>query len=306
MHILNYHRILLTLCAVLFSAQLLAADAQKIKPFIFAKTESGEMKAIIAKTKDSLSKNGFEVVGEYSPYPSATIIIVTNDALRNNAAQTEFGAYGAIQRVTLTESKDGIQVSYTNPVYMAQAYRLKSDLSDIKAKLQTALGGSKEYGPDKGLSAEDLREYHYKWLMPYFSDRIELAEYKDQATALAKVNEFLAKNKSGAKKIYQVDLPNKEESVIGVSLAGSGKYECSGDQYIMSRIDFKELKSTGHLPYEIVVSKGKVYTLFAEFRIAINFPDLSMVGDNSFASIMCAPTAIKNALTKAVGGKIEE
>jgi hypothetical protein len=306
MHILKYHRILLTLCAVLFSAQLVAADAQKIKPFIFAKSESGDMKTVLTKTKDSLGKNGFEIVGEYSPYPSATIVIITNDALRNNAAQTKFGAYGAIQRVTLTESKDGIQVSYTNPTYMSQAYRMKSDLSDVKEKLKTALGNSKEYGPDKGLSSEDLREYHYKWLMPYFSDKIELAEYKDQTTALSKVNEFLGKNKSGAKKVYQVDLPNKEESVIGVSLAGSGDYECSGDQYIMSRIDFKELKSTGHLPYEIVVSKGKVYTLHAEFRIAINFPDLSMVGDNSFASIMCAPTSIKNALTKAVGGKIEE
>jgi hypothetical protein len=45
-----------------------------------------------------------------------------------------------------------------------------------------------------------------------------------------------------------------------------------------------------------------VYTLPAEFRIAISFPDLSMMGSNSFASIMCAPNAIKTALTKASGG----
>jgi hypothetical protein len=86
-------------------------------------------------------------------------------------------------------------------------------------------------------------------------------------------------------------------------MAGPGKLDCSGDNYIMEKIDFKKLKSTGHLPYEIVISKGTVYALPAEFRIAISFPDLSMMGDNSFMSIMCAPLAIQEALTTAVGGE---
>jgi hypothetical protein len=74
----------------------------------------------------------------------------------------------------------------------------------------------------------------------------------------------------------------------------------------MDQIDFKKLKSTGHLPYEVVISKGTVYALPAEFRIAISFPDLSMMGSNSFASIMCSPTAIHEALTISVGGEFEE
>ena len=71
----------------------------------------------------------------------------------------------------------------------------------------------------------------------------------------------------------------------------------------LSKIDFKKIKSTGHLPYEIMISKGKVYALPAEFRIALSFPDLSMMGSNSFASIMCAPSAIQEALTVGVGGE---
>jgi hypothetical protein len=74
----------------------------------------------------------------------------------------------------------------------------------------------------------------------------------------------------------------------------------------MSRIDFKDTRSTGHLPYEIVISGNKVYALPAEFRIAISFPDLSMIGSNSFASIMCAPNAIQEALTYGSGGKIAD
>jgi hypothetical protein len=46
-----------------------------------------------------------------------------------------------------------------------------------------------------------------------------------------------------------------------------------------------------------------VYALPAKFRIAINFPDLSMMGSHSFFSIMCAPKSIKKALTAAAGGE---
>ena len=74
----------------------------------------------------------------------------------------------------------------------------------------------------------------------------------------------------------------------------------------MEKIDFKAIKSSGHLPYEMVISGNKVYALPAEFRIAISFPDLSMMGSNSFASIMCAPNAIKSALTFGAGGTAEE
>ncbi|HKJ22699.1 MAG TPA: hypothetical protein VKA13_06390, partial [Gammaproteobacteria bacterium] len=58
-----------------------------------------------------------------------------------------------------------------------------------------------------------------------------------------------------------------------------------------------------HLPYGMLVDGDKVFTLAPKFRIAIDFPDLGMVGSNSFMSIMCAPNAIQGALTKAAGGK---
>ena len=38
------------------------------------------------------------------------------------------------------------------------------------------------------------------------------------------------------------------------------------------------------------------------YRIAINFPDLSMMGSNSFMSIMGAPDQIEYALTLVAGG----
>lgn len=290
-----------------YAAISVAADVE-IMTYILAEKKAGDVATIAVATKAKLTKAGFEVVGEYSPYDTATILIVTNDALRANAANSDFGVFGAAQRVTITKAGSDVQVAFTNPTYMAHVYRMKSDLSSVTAKLKAALGDKGGYGPDKGLTAKALRDYQYKWLMPYFDDRLELADYGNQQIALTKVEAALAgNNKAGVKKVYRIDLAGKEESVIGVSMAGPGNLDCSGGKYIMSQIDFKKLKSTGHLPYEVVVSKGKVYALPAEFRIAISFPDLSMMGSNSFASIMCSPSAIQEALTTAVGGEyIEE
>lgn len=299
---------LVTLCIVLFgwSAQGLAADSKTHKPFIHAGTEQGSMDSVKQKVSDKLKGGGFEIVGGYSPYSDAHIIVVTNDEMKTNAAKSRLGAFGAVQRVTLTKAGDKIQVSYTNPVYVSHVYRMKGDMVGVKAAMGKALGAAKEYGPEDGLTGEELREYHYKWLMPYFTDTLDLASYGNQKDALNKINAIFKQNKTGVSKVYEVSLPGKEETVIGVAMSGGNNNDCSGDQYIMSRIDFKDLKSTGHLPYEIVISGGKVYALPAEFRIAINFPDLSMMGSNSFASIMCAPDSIKAALAATAGGSIEE
>ena len=277
------------------------------KPFVLASTGSGAMADTVAAVKGKLTAAGFQVVGEVEPYPTAHIIVVTNDELKNTAAQTPFGGFGAVQRITVTSADGQVQVAYTNPLYTANIYRLKGDLAGVRKALAAALGDQGEYGPDEGLTAEDLRDYHYKWLMPYFTDRLELAEYPGFDAAVRAVEANLAKGAGGVRKVYRVDIPGKQQAVIGVSMAGpDSDTECSGDAYIMERIDFKKVKSSGHLPYEILIDKGKVYALPAEFRIAISFPDLSMMGSNSFASIMCAPSAIEEALTAAAGGQGEE
>jgi hypothetical protein len=276
-----------------------------LKPFVLASVESGSKADVISATRSKLTTAGFEVVGEYSPYETVTIIGVTNDVLKSAAAQTKFGAFGAVQRVTVTQAKNGIQVGFTNPVYYGNAYRMKADMSVVADQLASALGKQQEYGSEKGKTAEQLNDYQYKWLMPYFNDRLELASYSSHDKAVKGVEESLAAGKGAVSKVYRVDIPSKEATVFGVHMKGADEDDCSGDKYIMSRIDFKDIKSSGHLPYEIVVVGNKAYALRAEFRIAISFPDLSMMGSNSFASIMCAPSAIEEALTKGAGGTVE-
>lgn len=273
--------------------------AEKMKPFVLASKASGDVAAVVSDVKSKLSSAGFELVGEYSPYSSATILIVTSDALKAAAAKSEFGGYAAGQRVSITKMGDEIQVAYTNPVYMAYAYRMKASLQGPADKLNNALGAMQQYGLVEGMTPDEIRGYHYMFGMEYFDEPSDLAVYKSYEEAIAKVEESLAAQKGGVSKVYRIDVPGKQETVFGVHMT----HECSSDKFVMGHIDFKPLRSTAHLPYEMLVSGKRVYALYARFRIAINFPDLKMMGDNSFFKIMCAPDAIEEALTLASGEK---
>ena len=283
-----------------------AQAAEKLKPFVLAYKTGGDMASVVAEVKQKLSAGGFEVVGSYAPYDTATVIVVTNDSVKQTVAKSKYGGYGAGQRVTVTRVGNELQVSYTNPTYMAHAYRMKGDMADVTAQFAKVLGKKEVFGPEKGLEPDDLREYHYMFGMEYFTDPSHLAQYKNHEEALKKVEEALAKGKGGASKVYRIDIPGKDEVVFGVALKDAkGKNKAMDDSYIMSEIDFKPLRSTGHLPYEMLVSGRDVYALYARFRIAINFPDLSMMGKHSFMNIMDSPDAIKNALIQAAGAELE-
>ena len=273
----------------------------EMKPFVLASKGTGNLAATSADVTAKLQGAGFEIVGTYAPYPTANIIIVTNDALKSTAAKTEFGGYGVAQRVAITDMNGEIQVSYTNPPYMAAAYRMDGDLMNVKDMLKGALGDQGEYGPKDGMTAKQLSGYHYMFLMPYFDDPNILGSAKSHQEMVDTVEANLAKGVGDITKVYRIDVPGKEETVFGVAMKSAQQDQ--DDAWIMSEIDFKDVRSTAHLPVEILVSGKKAYALSARFRIAINFPDLSMAGDNSFMNIMSSPVSIQRAQTLVAGGK---
>ncbi len=296
---MTFQNILLS-ALLLFSISNATADDEKLKPFVLASKGAGKVAEKSEQAKTALTAGGFTVVGDYSPYPDATILIVTNEELKKNAAASEHGGFGAIQRVSVTKVNDEVQVSYTNPVYMANVYRMKGDLSSVAAGLAAALGKVEEFGA-QGMTASQARKYHYMMGMEYFDEPSILAEYASYEEAVQSVDAKLASNKNGVTKVYRVDVPGKNESVFGVAMKATKEVDnYMDDQFIMKEIDFRDVKSTAHLPYEILVSGNKVYALYARFRIAINFPDLSMMGKNSFMNIMKTPDAIRYVLRKTV------
>ncbi len=295
------------IAALVLAAGPAAATKHPMKPFFLAWKGSESTDIALVKVRKKLTDAGFEIVGSYSPYPGTTVIGVTNQTLGKTAAKSKLGGFGAVQRVAVTRVGDETQVSYTNPRYMAAAYRMEGDLDATAKALEAALGRAQDFGLEEGMPDAEVRDYHYMWGMPYFDEPDKLAEHKSQAEAVAVLEKNLAKGVSGVTKVYRVDIPGKEEAVFGVALKGKGdKGKNQDDTFLMSEVDFKPLRSSPHLPYEIVVSGGTAWALSARFRIAINFPDLSMMGDHSFMNIMDAPDAILRALTLAAGGEPEE
>ena len=282
--------------AFLAISGVLWAEAGSLKPFVLAYRGAGTMDAKLVEVKAAVEREGFQVVGEYTPYKGTRIVVVTSEALKKNATNSRFGAYGAVLRISITEKGNDLQVSYINPFYMAQAYRMKDGLADAATKMEKALGRKEMFGSKNGVSAEKLRNYHYMMLMPHFTDQVELAKHKSYEEAVKTVEANLATGRGGTVRVYRVDLPGKKESVFGVGIReGEGT-----DEAVMKTVDYGELKQAAHLPYELIVSDGTVYMLHGKFRIAVDFPDLTM---GTFMKISGAPSAIETALRQVAGGK---
>ena len=288
--------------ALALSVCATVASAQALKPFVLGSKGAGDLAAKVEETKTALTGAGFTIVGTYSPYANTTVLIATNDELKSTAAKSEHGGFGAAQRVSVVKVKDEVQVAYANPTYWSNIYRMSGDLKGTSEKLQTALGKVEDFGA-KGIAAADLRKYHYKMMMPYFDEPDQLMTHASHEEAVKQVEAGLAAGKQGMTKVYRIDIPGKKEVVFGVAMKGGEKDKFIDDKYIMSQIDFKDVKAAAHLPYEMLVTDKKVIALSARFRIAASFPDLSMMGDNSFMKIMESPDAIKKALAQTAGDR---
>ncbi len=288
------------LAALCLAASLASAADALLKPFLLYSHGPGTIAEKSAAAQTALAAQGFTVAGRYEPYPGALILVVTSPELLANAAASEHGGFGAAQRVAFTQAGNEIQVSATNPRYMAQAYRMSGDLGAVADKLGAALGPGEPFGA-KGLTAEQLRHYHYMFGMEYFTDPSLLGHFPSHEAALAAVEKGLAAHRAGVSGVARIDVPGGQETLFPVAMkAPEGGSKYMDDRFIMSEIDFREVKSTAHLPYEILVSGNDVLALYARFRIAIDFPDLAMVGANSFVNIMQTPGAIETALKETV------
>jgi len=283
--------------------------AEKFKPFVLASQGPGDFDAKVKETRDALTGAGFEIIGEYSPYSDTfvkktQVIIVTNDELRKAAGMSKRGGFAAPWRVAVTQSGDVIRVVYPNPVYLANGYRLKTDLAGVSDALKQAIGAQETIGSKKGLSARKLRKYHYTFGMEYFDDVYELAKYGSHKEAVDTLEKNLAAGVGGVTKVYRLDLGNNV-TVFGVQRKSGDQNndEHMDDQWVMNNVDFEDPRKTAYLPVEILVDGNEAIALHMRFRMALHFPDLKMMGQNSFMNIMPSPKAMGLAMETAAGGK---
>jgi hypothetical protein len=271
------------------------AIAEPLKPFVLGKPPAPDFATAVEQTRNALQDAGFTIAGEYKPYAGAHVIAVTSDTLKSEAAKTDHGGFAAAQRVSITDTAAGIQVAYTNPPYVAAAFRLASDLAPVARSLEAALGATQTFGSESGLEPDKLRKYRYMFAMPYFDDVDELGSFPSYGEAVTTIEQRLKAGAAGTRFVYRIDIPGKGETVFGVGI-GSGE---GADEAVMGVTDTGDLKHTAHLPYQILVTGNKAIALPGKFRIAVSFPDLGM---GTFMRISNAPGAIQQTLTEVVQG----
>ncbi len=294
---------------ILFAFILLnsiSISAQNLKPYVLAIESNKGISVLKSDVFSALKSEGLEVIGEYMPAndKSRYILVFTSDDLKNAVKSVGglTGFAGAL-RVGITVENGKSLVTYTNPKYWGNAYfrddypKVEKYYIALSKKLAKALGKVGDFkggtfGSEEGISAEDLREYHYMMSMPYFDDTEELEDFDSYQEAISKIEGNLKKGVPNVKKVYRLDIPGKNLTLYGFGLSGE-----DGESKFMPIIDIDKPKHTVFLPYEMLVLDKEVHMLHGRYRIALSFPDLTM---GTFTKIMSTPGNIEELLEQLV------
>lgn len=274
------------------------------QPFVLASVNDAGLDEQTEATTSALEQAGFMVVGQYSPIENTNVIVVTSQNLMAVAALSEKGGYGAGQRVSVSLRDDKTEVAFVNPLYIQHAYRLEGDLQSVYDQLSQVLGNMETFGAKKKMTAKKLAKYHYMMAMQRFDDPSELGSFESHEAALAAVEKGLAVEGDALTQIYRIDIPGKDQSVFGVGMKATNDEEEDIDStFQMSIVDYEGYSKVAYFPYEVLVSGKEVEALHMRFRMAVHFPDLSMMGAHGFTKLISAPGATQDALENMVSAE---
>jgi hypothetical protein len=297
------------LIALLMIASLISVTATAkdtlYKPFVLASVSEGTLEASTSATIKTLKGAGFEIAGQYSPVDGTNIIVVTSDALKVFADRSDRGGYAAGQRVSVTEADGNIEVAFVNPVYIQYAYRVDGDMQPVLDSLTDALGMVEACGGgNKKMTAKKLGKYNYMMGMQHFDDPSELGSFDSYEAAVAAVENGLALPDDALSQVYRIDIPGTEQTVFGVGMKMTNEEEKDIDStFQMEIVDFEGCKKRAYFPYEVLVTGNNVEALHMRFRMAVHFPNLSMMGSHGFTKLISAPGAIEKALEAMVASE---
>lgn len=287
-------RVFVMLWVLLWSPWALA-----VAPYISGDSVAGgDLSRVLAAVEKKTEAAGFATLGKYriQGLPQFAVLVVSDkgilDAIHRIGGSNIVGA-----GIRIGVQADGT-VSYMNPDYWYRAFfrnnfvREQAAVKAVQKRLGQALGVGAGFGGDE--RAAFLPEYHYMAGMERFdSDKNELNTLPDFNAAVTTVRDNLAKGVNHTAEVYEVVMADKKIAVFGVAMnddkTGDGRwvYTVGGTDYIAG------------LPYEIYIVGNKVYSLYARYRIALGWPNLSM---GHFTRIADIPDEIRETLTGVAGG----
>jgi len=271
--------------------------AQSFQPYIKVTESSETITNVAKKVKEALQTNSFEIIGEYTPANNTNlkVIVFTNNNIKNTVIKVkDRGALAAAFKVALVKNNGKVTVSYTNPDYIFRAYlqndynKHKTTLNQFGKDVKNALSVlGNEFTPFGGaIKGEKLKNYHYKIMMPYFTDPITLNEFNSFEEGLKIIQQNLNAKKGNTVNVYELIYKNEKVAVFGVGLNSPS----DGESHFLPKIGEAHAAA---LPYEIILQGNKATMLHGKYRIALHWPELTM---GTFMKIMSTPGDIEDTL----------
>lgn len=287
----------LLLSAIAFITVSFYSMAQDVSPYIKVGESTSSIKDLTKTVIETLKENSFTVLGTYNPSGKSSLAVIafTSNNLKNTVIKVkDRGALGAVMKVGLVQNDGKIVISYTNPDYILRAY-MQDDYSTyisvftkFSADLKTTLSVlGNEFTPFGGtVKANKLAKYHYKIMMPYFTDPVELHEFASFEEGLERITKNLESKKGSTVQVYKLVYNNQKVAVFGVGLQSKE----DGESYFLPKIGEDHVAA---LPYEIILQGNIATMLHGKYRIALHWPELTM---GTFMKIMSTPGDIEDTL----------
>lgn len=273
-----------------------AISQEELSPYFKIAELTGSAEEVNKKVVETINGNGFEVIGEYNPAnnSSLNVICYTNDDLRNLSLQfKDRGALASVLKVAIIEKDSMITVSIINPEYMFLAYwgeQLDGQEEQLKQMSEKAKAIFSSFGkmePFGGLiEVDDLPDYHYMMMMPFFNDPEELNDFESFEQGLAVIRKNLEAGKGNTLKVYEQVFKDEEIAVFGIGLWDLEE----GEAHFLPIIGEDHI---ANLPYEIILQENKATMLHGKYRIAIYWPELKM---GTFMKINSTPGNIEDVM----------
>jgi hypothetical protein len=274
-----------------------SAIGQDLTPYIKIAESDESIEQLSERIVKALEQQSFQILGSYHPAnrSSLKVIAFTRNDLKNTVVKVaDRGALGAVFKVGLVEKDGKVTMSYTNPDYILRAYlgdnypTYKSTFDTFASGLRQALSSvGNDFTPFGGtVQADKLKNYHYKIMMPYFTDPVTLGEYASFEEGVRIIEENLKGKKGNTVQVYKLVYPDKKVAVFGVGLRSTE----DGEAHFLPKIGVEHAAA---MPYEIILQNNEATMLHGKYRIALHWPDLSM---GTFMKIMSTPGDIEDAL----------
>lgn len=271
--------------------------AQELAPYIKVGTSKSTIAQETDRVNQALQEMGFEIVGSYSPAGNSNfnVIAFTRSDLQTAVLNVkDRGALASVLKVGLKSNGTETTISYLNPKYIFNAYLLddytkhKEILSKVAQDVDVAMSplGSTNQGFGGSLTPEKLRKYHYKMMMPYFTDPVELQEFSSFEKGVEIIEKNLISNKGNTKLVYKIEYKENDTCVFGIGLMDKN----TGEAHFLPIIGDDHIAA---MPYEIILQGKTATMLHGRYRIALLWPELSM---GTFMKIMSTPGDIEDTM----------